>query len=97
MIQIAINRRYKGMEGLFIHPFSEPAMMAGSGTIGLEIIEDLPEVDAERNHVIAEGAGATSVAAALSGKAGSGKVVCVVSGGNIDSDKLAKIFQGQIP
>ena len=42
-----------------------------------------------RNHVIAEGAGACSIAAALSGRAGGGKVVCVVSGGNIDADKLA--------
>ncbi|MBM2850003.1 MAG: Pyridoxal-5'-phosphate-dependent enzyme, beta subunit, partial [Anaerolineales bacterium] len=39
---------------------------------------------AERNRVIAEGAGACPVACALSGKAGSGKVVCIVSGGNID-------------
>ena len=184
---------YEGMDGLLIHPFSSPAMMAGNGTIGMEILEDLPEVDAvvapygggglscgiasalralkpnvkvfasevetgaplaaslaagepvevkhtpsfvdgisapivwpemfslasglldgslsmslgeiasalrlmaERNHVIAEGAGATSVAAALSGRAGRGKVVCVVSGGNIDSDKLAKILLGETP
>ena len=39
---------------------------------------------AERNHIIAEGAGACPVACALAGKAGGGKVVCVVSGGNID-------------
>ena len=52
---------------------------------------------AERNRVIAEGAGATPVAAALAGKAGGGKVVCVVSGGNIDSAKLAKILQGEAP
>ena len=192
-VEILRTRKYEGMEGLFIHPFSDSAMMAGSGTIGLEILEDLPDVDAvvapygggglscgiasalrslkphvkvyasevetgaplaaslaagepvevkhtpsfvdgssapvvfpemfalasllldgslvttldevtsairvvaERNHIIAEGAGATSVAAALSGKAGSGKVVCVVSGGNIDSDKLASILQGHTP
>ena len=52
---------------------------------------------AQRNRVIAEGAGAAAVAAALTGKAGRGKVVCVVSGGNIDADKLAKIFAGQMP
>ena len=51
----------------------------------------------ERNHVIAEGAGAAPVAAALSGKAGSGKVVCIVSGGNIDSGKLAKILVREVP
>ena len=52
---------------------------------------------AERNHVIAEGAGAVQVAAALSGKAGTGKIACVVSGGNIDSAKLIKILQGEVP
>ncbi len=33
--------------GLFIHPSSNPAVMAGNGTIGLEILEDLPDVDAD--------------------------------------------------
>lgn len=180
-------------EALFVHPSSDPRVMAGNGTIGLEIIEDLPDADAvlipwgsgglsngiasavralkpnakiyacevetsaafsaaleagepreiaytpsfvdgigaktvlpemfplarklldgsfvmslqqvadavrlliERNRVVAEGAGATPVAAALAGKAGSGKVVCVVSGGNIDSAKLVKILEGGIP
>lgn len=191
--QVLMTHEYAGMEGLFIHPVSAPAVMAGNGTIGLEIIEDLPDVDAvvvpfgggglscgiasalravaphvpvyaaevetaaplapslaahapqqvnytptfvdgiggksvlaemwpiaqellraslvvsldaiasavrtlaERNRVIAEGAGAASVAAALAGKAGKGKVVCIVSGGNIDVSKLAKILVGEIP
>jgi threonine dehydratase len=47
---------------------------------------------AERNRIIAEGAGATPVACALAGRAGAGKVVCVVSGGNIDLAKLAEIL-----
>ncbi len=51
----------------------------------------------EYNSVVAEGAGATPVAAALAGKAGTGRVVCVVSGGNIDADKLVTILNGQIP
>src|SRR2546427_3527106 len=51
----------------------------------------------ERNRVVAEGAGAASVAAATTGKAGPGKIVCVVSGGNIDSSKLVKILAGGIP
>jgi threonine dehydratase len=51
----------------------------------------------ERNRVVAEGAGASSVAAALSGAAGSGKIVCVVSGGNIDAAKVAKILNGETP
>ena len=184
---------YPYMKGLLIHPFSDPVVMAGQGTIGLEILEDLPDVDAvvtpwgggglscgvasairamkpetklyacepntgnalassfkagriveveynstfiesagapflfpemwdlgkrlldgsivtsvektasairllaERNRVIAEGAGALPVAAALEGKAGGGKVVCVVSGASIDLEKLVKILQGKTP
>ena len=187
------TRRHPGQEGLFVHAFSDPAVMAGNGTIGLEILEDLPGVDAvvipfgggglfcgiasairamkpdvkmfacevetaaplstslaagtastteylpsfvdgigapmvfpemfslarpflenslvmgikevaaavrllaERNRIIAEGAGATPVAAALAGKAGRGRIVCVVSGGNLDPDKLAAILKGEIP
>ncbi|MFL5801902.1 MAG: threonine/serine dehydratase [Roseiflexaceae bacterium] len=181
------ERAYPGLEGAFIHAFDDPHVMAGNGTIGLEILEDLPDVDAvvmgwggggltcgiaaalrarkpscrvyaaevataaplapslaagapqvveftpsfvdgigsrtvfpqmleraqqlidgalvasldevagalrllaERNRVIAEGAGACPVACALAGKAGGGKVVCVVSGGNIDLDKFCTI------
>jgi threonine dehydratase len=191
--QIIVTHAFDGMNGFFVHPVSDPAVMAGNGTIGLEILEDLPEVDAvvipfgggglsagiasairaikpdtklyacevetaaplaaslaagtpqtvsytatfvdgigsggllpdmwplvsrlldgslavalaeiaaaikllvERNRVVAEGAGATPVAAALSGQAGAGKIVCVVSGGNIDSFKLAKILKGELP
>jgi threonine dehydratase len=192
--QVLVEHRYEPLaDRLFIHPVSDPAVMAGNGTIGLEILEDLPGVDAvlvpygggglscgiasavralnpdtdvfacevetaaplaaalaagspqpinyvpsfvdgigskgvlqemwplartllagsfvvslpevasavkllvERNRVVAEGAGAVGVAAALAGKAGSGKVVCVLSGGNIDSGKLARILQGEVP
>jgi threonine dehydratase len=179
---------HEGLDGLFVHAFSDDAVMAGNGTIGLEILEDLPDADAivapygggglscgiasavralapgcnvfaaevetaaplapsleagrpvtvdyepsfvdgigspevfpemfalaqelldgslvaslddvtgavrllaERARVVAEGAGATPVALALSGAAGSGKVVCVVSGGNIDAAKLSEIL-----
>ena len=190
--QVIVTHRYPGLEGLFVHPVSDPAVMAGNGTIGVEILEDLPDVDAiivpygggglscgiatavralkpgtkvyacevetsaafaaalaagkitkieyrasfvdgigssavleemwplakelldgslvsslaevaeavrllaERNRVIAEGAGASSVAAAMAGRAPGRKVVCVVSGGNIDFEKLTKIFQREI-
>jgi threonine dehydratase len=190
---ILLGRADPGVPGLFVHPVSDPAVIAGNGTIGLEILEDLPDVDAAvvpygggglscgiaaafaavrpsarvfaaevrtaaplaaslaagrpveidyrasfvdgigagsllpemwplassrlagsivvsleeiaaalrrlalRNRVIAEGAGAASVAAALTGKAGGGKIVAVVSGGNIDAAKLAKILGGQLP
>ncbi len=192
-MEVFLTRRYAGMEGLFVHAFSDPVVMAGNGTIGLEILEDLPNVDAivvpygggglscgiasavralkpdvkiyaaevetgaplaaswsagapveihytpsfvdgigaprvflemwqmarqlldgslvvsvpevaaavrlliERNCIVAEGAGATPVAAALAGKASGGKVVCVVSGGNIDAGKLVKILRGEVP
>jgi len=182
------ERSFPGVDAAFVHAFDDPYVMAGNGTIALEIMEDLPDVDAvvvpwgggglacgiaagmralkleckvyaaevataaplrpsmaagspqqadyqpsfvdgigartvfpqmlelaqtlldgslvaqlgevsaalrlvaERNRVIAEGAGATSVACALSGKAGSGKIVCIVSGGNIDFDKLCSIL-----
>jgi threonine dehydratase len=52
---------------------------------------------AARHHVIAEGAGAAPVAAALAGRAGTGDIVCVVSGGNIDAAKLATILTGGTP
>ena len=48
---------------------------------------------AERVRVIAEGAGALATAAALAGRAGSGKVVCIVSGGNINLGTLAEILR----
>jgi threonine dehydratase len=184
---------FDGAEGLFVHPVSDPAVMAGNGTIGLELLEDLPELDAvvvpygggglvsgigsavkqlrqttrivavepetaaplhaslaagsprgvdyqpsfvdgaggrvvleamwptvseivddaatatldetaaavrllaERVRVVAEGAGALPLAAALAGRAGSGTIACVVSGGNIDFPKLATILEGGTP
>jgi threonine dehydratase len=188
--QAIVTSRIEGLEGLFVHPVQDPDVMAGNGTIGLEILEDLPDPDAvvipvggggltvgiasaikalrpqtkiytaepetgaalhaalaagepvdvayeasfvdgsgsrrvldsmwpwleplvddafsiplaeaaaavrtiaERVRVIAEGAGALATAAALSGRAGSGKVVCIVSGGNINLAKLAEILAG---
>jgi len=59
-------------------------LLAGSIVCTLAEVRQAMKIVAERNHVIAEGAGACAVAAGLSGKCGSGKVVCVVSGGNID-------------
>jgi threonine dehydratase len=190
--QTMIEHSYPGIDGLFVHPVSDAAVVAGNGTIGLEILEDLPDVDTvlvpfgggglssgiatavralkpnarvlgcevatstplsaafaagepvrveripsfvdgiggmgvlsdmwplvsarlsgalvssleqvcagvrllvERARVVAEGAGAASVAAALAHRV-EGKVVCVVSGGNIDAAKLATILQGGIP
>src|SRR5262249_7761895 len=65
-------------------------LLAGSFVMPLAAIADAVRVLIERNRVVAEGAGATPVAAALAGRAGAGKIVCVVSGGNIDSAKVAR-------
>ena len=48
-------------------------------------------------HLVAEGAGGASVAAALTGMAGNGKVVAVVSGGNLAPTALKTILEGDIP
>jgi threonine dehydratase len=176
------------MQGTFVHPFDDDRFIAGNGTAGLEILDDLPDVDAviapiggggllagigsvmrarkptvkvfaaepetaaplstsfargeasyfenwtasfvdgaggksvlrtmwpllqrvvdqslvvslddvsaamkrtaERVHVIAEGAAGCAIAAALSGRAGPGKIVAVVSGGNIDLARFASL------
>ncbi|HUF15704.1 MAG TPA: pyridoxal-phosphate dependent enzyme [Acidimicrobiia bacterium] len=188
--QIIVTHQHEGRSGVFVHPVSDRAVMAGNGTIGLELVEDLPDLDAVvvpygggglssgiasalrhlkpevpvygaevatsaaldaafragqpteieyipsfvdgigsgrvldemwplvkellagslvssleeveaavralamRNHMVAEGAGAASVAAAGKGGAGPGKVVCIVSGGNINASKLAEILSG---
>jgi threonine dehydratase len=66
-------------------------LLAGSIVSTLEETRQAMRIVAERNHVIAEGAGACAVAAGLSGKCGSGKIVCVVSGGNIDLAKFSEL------
>ena len=179
--------------GRFVHPVEDESVMAGNGTIGIEILEDLPDPDAilvpfgggglsvgiasavralnsetrvfavepepaapltaslaageprevagtpsfvdgsgaprllpkmwplarealdgafavpiddaaaavrllvDRARIVAEGAGALALAAALAGRGGNGKVVCVVSGGNIDEAKLRTILAGGTP
>jgi threonine dehydratase len=181
------QRRSDLMQGTLVHPFDDDGFISGNGTIGLEILDDLPNVEAviaavggggllggiatavrgkapqvrlfaaepetaaplatsmlrgeaarfptwtasfvdgaggksvlpsmwpllngldgsivmpladvkaamrlvaEQLHVIAEGAAATAVAAALSGRAGRGTVVAVVSGGNIDLARFAAL------
>jgi threonine dehydratase len=69
-------------------------LLAGSIVCTLEEIRQAMKLVAERNHVIAEGAAGCAIAAGLSGKCGSGKVVCVVSGGNIDLAKFAELVTG---
>jgi threonine dehydratase len=73
------------------------SLLDGSIIVSLREIASAIGLLFERNRVVAEGAGAASVAAALSGKGGTGRVVCLVSGGNIDLSKLIKILHGEIP
>ena len=191
--QTMVERRYEGVEGLFVHPVEDGAVMAGNGTIGLELCEELDAFDAvvvpwgggglttgiasavkalrpdvrvvtaepetaaplaaslaaggpveidytpsfvdgaggrgllptmweharavvdaavpvpldevahamrllaSRARVVAEGAGALAPAAALSGDAGDGRIVCIVSGGNVDAALLARVLAGETP
>jgi threonine dehydratase len=184
---------FPGAEGVFVHPVQDERVMAGNGTIGLEVLEDLPDPDvvlvpfgggglsvgiasavkqlrpetrvyavepetgapltasfaageprsvdyqasfvdgsgsqavlapmwprarealdgafavsledtasavrllAERTRVVAEGAGGLALAAALEGRGAGERVVCIVSGGNIDSSRLAAILSGKTP
>jgi threonine dehydratase len=69
----------------------------GSVVVPVEEVAEAIRLLARQNHVIAEGSGALPVAGALTGKAGSGKVVCVVTGGNIGFDILMKILNREIP
>jgi threonine dehydratase len=65
-------------------------LMDGCIVVSLDDTRHAMRLMAEKMRVIAEGAGALSVAAALSGKAGPGPIVAVVSGGNIDLAKFCE-------
>jgi threonine dehydratase len=66
-------------------------LLAGSIIASLEQTRTAMSVVATRNHIICEGAAACAVAAGLTGRAGSGKIVCVVSGGNIDLSRFSEL------
>ena len=66
-------------------------LVDASLVVSLDEVRDAMKRTAERVHVIAEGAAACAVAAALSGRAGRGKIVAVVSGGNIDLARFASL------
>lgn len=72
-------------------------LLEGSLVVSLRQVADALRLLAERNRVIAEGAGAASVAAALAHPLDGHKIVCVVSGGNIDTAKLVRILDGEMP
>ena len=63
----------------------------GAITVSLDQVREAMRLMAEKARVIAEGAGALALAAALSGEAGDGPIVCIVSGGNIDLAKFGDL------
>jgi threonine dehydratase len=63
----------------------------GSVTVSLDQVREAMRLMADKARVIAEGAGALALAAALTGEAAEGPIVCVVSGGNIDLKKFASL------
>jgi threonine dehydratase len=67
------------------------AVVGGTVTVTLDQTRDAMRLMAEKARVISEGAGALALAAALTGKAGEGPIVCVVSGGNIDLQKFCEL------
>jgi threonine dehydratase len=69
-------------------------LVDGSIVVSLDEVRAAMRIVAEKSRVIAEGAGALAVAAALSGRAGDGPIVAVISGGNIDLKKFAEIVTG---
>jgi hypothetical protein len=84
------NRAHKDHEGRSnLYCYSCHIVVPHGGKLGRLI--------ADRNNMIAEGAGAAPVAAALHGMAGTGKVACIVTGGNIDAKKLRVILDGHVP
>jgi threonine dehydratase len=77
----------------------EPVRQTVDGALCVSFAEvaDAIRLLAVKHHVIAEGAGAASVAAALAGRAGKGDIVCVISGGNLDHTRLRTILSGETP
>jgi threonine dehydratase len=72
-------------------------LIDGAETVSLEQVTDAMRLLFSRARVVAEGAGAASLAAALSSPRAQGNVVCVISGGNIDADAYATVLAGGIP
>lgn len=84
--QSVTERMWRRMRGVSDH----------SITVTLDQVRGAMRLIAERSRTIAEGAGALALAAALTGEAGEGPIVCVVSGGNIDLQQFAQLVAGQV-
>jgi threonine dehydratase len=82
-----------GAGGKSVIPTMWPLLsqLAGSIVVSLDEVARAMKLTAERVRVIAEGAAGCAVAAAISGRAGTGTIVAVVSGGNIDLSKFATV------
>jgi threonine dehydratase len=72
-------------------------LVSDAFTISLEATAATVRLLLERGRIVTEGAAALPVAAALAGAAGNGRVVCIVSGGNIDPARLTEILAGRVP
>ncbi len=72
-------------------------LISGSAVVSLESAAATVRLLLERARIVAEGAAALPVAAALAGAGGSGRVVCIVSGGNIDPGRLQAILENRVP
>ncbi len=102
-VPVAVDYRASFVDGsgskALLPPMWERArgLLAGSHVVSLDETAAAVRLLAERARVIAEGAGALALAAAMSGRAGTGRIVCIVSGGNIDSSRLATILGGETP
>jgi len=73
------------------------SLLEGAIVVPVRAVADAVRLLVERARVVAEGAGAAAVAAALSGQVAKGPLVCIVSGGNIDLGKLSAILRGELP
>ena len=95
-IEFSIDGLVDGAGGKSVFPRMWERMrpiVDGSFVVTLEQTKQAMRMMAERARVIAEGAGALALAAALTGRAGSGPIVAVVSGGNIDLKKFCEIIE----
>jgi threonine dehydratase len=82
-----------GAKAVFPQMFERArGLIDGALVADLDSVANALRLMITHNHVVAEGAGACPVACALSGKAGGGKIVCIVSGGNIDLSKLSHLL-----
>ena len=81
-----IEKAFAAAKGFFM---STDENIRFNGALAAVLLETIDE--AEKARVIAEGAGALSVAAAVKGMSGDGPVVAVVSGGNVDLKKFCEL------